>query len=1165
MTLPRFVLHGAGAADLTPGTWLLEASAGTGKTYTIVGIVLRLIVEQGVPIERMVLMTFTRAATAELRERLRRGLHDALAALNGQPVSDPFLQALAAQHQGDELVYQRLLLAVAGLDQALVVTIHGVCNRLLGDHALHAGAPLGADLDGDLGPWREATVYDLLRDWAHRLEPDAASLAGPHLDPDTLIALCRNLERHPLAKFTGAGAVDGDELTERIAAARASWPDWRRGIEAFYAARSDQIGTDPELGLRHLPKALGRVGAMLDGSIVGAEMTALLTPILNPNQNPKKPRLPNKAHLKALAQEDWHQGLLKLVQIGPGIQRQILESYRHHLLARPRTAQHLHYNDLLVALDDAIDGPSAEALRSAVSERYDVVLVDEFQDTDPLQWRILDGLFRGPGKRLFLIGDPKQAIYAFRGADVHAYLAVASDPVLTAATLSTNFRSDEALVAAVNGLFDRPQAFVDPAIGFAPVDAAKPVRFRGVGFDSRPCQLWWQEPVGSRDATSAAIEAAVAQEIVRLLAQGEIAQGEGWRPVDPRDIAILVRSHGEGDRLAAALAALATPVPSVRNLRHGVFDGALALELLSVLTAILAPHRNRLVRAAALTRMCGLTPADLAGPAIDALSSRLRALRQAWLERGFVTMWQAWLDQGWADTTPRLALARCADGERALTDLLHLGDLLAEVADADRLSPEAVVEWLQARIVDPAEAGEDQLLRLDRDDDAVRIVTIHTSKGLQFPVVFVPSLWAGRGSGDSGLYHEGHQACWFFGNHKPHKVEQAQATAALAEDMRLAYVALTRAEHRCYLAYAPHPARSGPGCKTAALTWLAACAEACTPETLVSWAKPGDAAWEHRVRQALASPQVAVVETPAAADVDWQPRAISGPAASAVAPWQARRRERWFSSYSGLVRNRPVDEPDHDQQRIEQDDAEQAEERSTELVDDLLPRGARFGTALHAVFEYLPFDADRQAIHIMCAQQLREQGFDDGHAARLALLVERTLAAEVPGLDLPLRSVATQRQAELEVLLPVTRPHGLAQAFADHGGEWQSYASDIVDLELPGGFFTAIIDLLFSYQGRVHILDWKSNDLSRKGGYGQAALRAEMRHHHYVLQYHLYLVAVHRLLRLRLPDYDYERHVGSAHYVFARGIDGTGAGWYAQRPSGAMIEALDACFGDGHA
>ena len=271
-----------------------------------------------------------------------------------------------------------------------------------------------------------------------------------------------------------------------------------------------------------------------------------------------------------------------------------------------------------------------------------------------------------------------------------------------------------------------------------------------------------------------------------------------------------------------------------------------------------------------------------------------------------------------------------------------------------------------------------------------------------------------------------------------------------------------------------------------------------------------------------------------------------------IARWVPQWRDRRFSSYSGLVRNRPVDEPDHDQVRSE--DASAA-------IDDPLPRGARFGSAMHQVFETVDFAAPVESYYPICAEALVAQGFGDDQAVRLGLLVNQVLSNPLPD-GTPLREAATHRQCELEVLLPVDRTShdGLARAFAEHGGPWSAYANDIADIALPQGYFTGIIDLLFTHQGRVHLLDWKSNDLAKRGDYDQAAMTAEMRHHHYVLQYHLYAVALHRYLRRRLADYAYDRHVGSAHYVFVRGVDGSGNGWYQHRPSAAMIAALDRCF-----
>lgn len=1152
MSIPTFVLHGAGAADLAPGTWLLEASAGTGKTYTIVGIVLRLVLEAGIPIERCVVMTFTRAATAELRERLRRGLHQALAAVEGEAVADPFIADLGRRFADDHQARRQLLLAIAGLDAALIATIHGVCHRLLGDHALHAGIPLDADLDRDLADWRTQTVHDLLRGWTRRLSPAGAALVGKGLAPAACLAACERLERHPDVVTEGLAAADAATVEATLAEARTQFPVWRRDLTAFFLERSAILGAAKPYGPRDLAQRLDAIAAALAGTPDPDVLADLLRPYLDPNHQTERLQ---PHHRTALEATPWHRGLRALVDLPAAARRDVVERYADALRRRPRLSQHLHFSDLLVALDGALGGETGADLRRSVGERYDAVLVDEFQDTDPVQWRILDHLFAAPGKRLFLIGDPKQAIYAFRGADVHAYLDVAASDDLRRATLGVNFRSDADLVAAVNACFDRgPTTFVEEAIRFQPVAAAHGTRLRGAGPDPRPLQLWWQESGLRSDDTRLALAQAVAAEIRRLLAGAERAVGGTWQRLRPRDCAILVRTHHEGDLVAAVLGEGPQPIASVRTIRTSVFAGNTAHEVATVLAAILAPHRDRAVRAAALTRLAGLAVADLLGdqaPKLDALVQRLRDLRVRWFASGFLNAWQEVLDGGLTTTSPRVLLAGAHDGERALTDLLHLGDLLG-AAEADlRLGPDALLDWLQRHLAGEDSGDDDQVLRLDRDDEAVRILTIHTSKGLEFPVVFLPFLWSGSAPDPDQIYHRDHQARWWFGSHRPPEVEQAQTREHLAETLRLAYVALTRAAQRCYVAFAPQPKSSnGRGCLTSALTWLGLQTSKGVAVTAIDRIDAKDRAWQARQRAAFTHPQIAVLPTPATDGGTLPMAEATVTVERPLAPWLPRRRERWFSSYSGLVRNRPVDEPDHDQVRCE-----------TAIADDPLPRGARFGTALHRAFETIDFAADRAAWRAPAAAALREQGFDDTHADRLVLLIDRVLACPLPEDGTPLRQVARRRQAEIEVLLPVARPGALERAFADHGGPWSAYAADIADLTLSAGYFTGIIDLVFTHGGRVHLLDWKSNDLGRRGGYHAEAMVAEMRLHHYVLQYHLYAVAVHRLLRRRLVDYDYDRHVGAAHYCFVRGMDADGAGWYRARPSRAMIEALDACFG----
>ncbi len=1222
--------HLAGSAR---GRLLLEANAGTGKTYSIAGLVARLVLD-GLPIERLAVMTFTRAATAELRERIRARLHAVLAAVRGEGADDDFLGWVARTYGGSRRAVDRLLLALADLDRATVVTIHGFCHQLLRGHALGASVALAAEPDLDAEAWRERTVRDWLRAEVLDLDPAGVGATVARLTPARLAGWARLLEQHLDLELVGPPPLAPAEVAPRLAELTAIWEEVRdQLLEEFSAAPT--LRHNGKYQKRHLIKRFAKIDAMLAGDVFDADRFEVFAPDLL-TANAKKGNEEAAATLagdpRVLAAQEVGENL---ASIEPAMRHHFLARYREHLHQRHRHELHLDFNDLILALDAALAGPGGEALAAAIGADYDAVLVDEFQDTDPVQYRILERIFGGDAHRLFMIGDPKQAIYRFRGADVYAYLA-AVRRTETRESLRTSYRSDGPLVAALNHLFAGPDPFAEPAIVHRDTAAVHPGRIDAPGLDPAPLQVWWTGPedCGRSTETTAMLARAVAGEIVRLLdAPTTIADGQRERPLRPRDIAVLVGAHWEAAVVARALAAVGRRgIPCTRQARESVFAGQMATELAAVLAAVAAPGDLRRARTAAVTTLVGLPAtalmdggqADAAaagrsgsgppasavttvepglappgGPGMESFVLRLRELKEVWEERGFAGFWTGLTEgdptrpheEADPERTPRLAAARGPGGERRATDLSHLGDLLLTAAHEEQLGPEALVEWFHRRLGgrEDGNEAEERLLRLDRDDEAVAILTVHVAKGLQFPVVFVPFAWRGKRPPAEALAHAGPaghpRLRWDLGRRGAE--DPTAVREDLADRLRLAYVAATRARHRCYLAWAavPPPERgSHPGCTTSPLAWLL-CHHATVPEGL----EPDAAVARHLaemkalcedgdslracIEDRLEHAEITVVPTPMPVRAPhWSPPPTAGmpmppPDAPLAASSAPPRRRRWPSSYSGLVRGRSDEAADHDPGTA----------TAAPVEADALPRGMRFGTWLHTVLEEADFAWGRSpepdpSLHSHIAAHARRANLPPALDAELTALVHRLLGATPPGLSMPLCALpADERIAELPLLLPVAEPADLAAVFSSHGCAVPGYAERLTappGLHLPPGFFDGVIDLVFHAEGRWHLLDWKSNDLTGRGGYDGESVTREMVRHHYVLQYHLYAAILQRFLRRRLPGYDYERHVGRVYYAFVRGIGSDPeAGWYTDRPDRTLIDALEACFhpGDHHA
>ncbi|WP_218602241.1 UvrD-helicase domain-containing protein [Pseudonocardia abyssalis] len=1076
---------------LPTGTTVLEASAGTGKTFTIAALAARYVAEGLATLPELMLVTFGREATTELRERVRgrlvdaeRGLADPVAARAG----DDEVLALLADAPPEEIAARRARLtrALAGFDAATIATTHQFCQQML--------AGLGVAGDTDPGAEFVESIDDLISE------------------------------------------VVDDFYVRKYGARGAGNPAFGR-VEAGKLARA----------------------AVLDGQ-------ARLEPAHAPDGSPAQ------------------------------VRHRFATAVRGEVARRKRERRLYTYDDMLTRLSAALhdaDGTAARRLRA----RYGVVLVDEFQDTDPVQWHILRTAFHGH-TTLVLIGDPKQAIYAFRGADVVSYL----DATTTAdrhATLARNHRSDAPLLQALDTVFDGAALGDDrirvhtveaarpvPRLAGAPVDT--PVRIRVLGRDGLPQsgrKLALAGPARARVARDCAAE------IAALLASPARLDGE---PVQPGDVAVLVRTNDQASVVRAALGRVG--VPAVSSGTASVFGTPVATEWLTLLEALEQPRAFR-VRAAALTCFVGATAAQLCSAGADDLLDHLGGTLRDWaavLHRGGMA---ALLEAVTGTELPERILGS-ADGERTLTDLRHVAQSLHASATAQHLGPSALVDWLRHRIADAAtDVGSERSRRLESDAAAVQIITVHRSKGLEFPVVHVPFAWD-RFVGDPQfpLLHDERGArvldvggptgeSWA-AHCDRHRAEEA------GEDLRLLYVALTRARSQVVTWWVPattvgasplHRVLFGRG----------------SGGTLAeSYKVPADPIALHAL-QAVESSTIAVEAVGPPADPVFVPDERTA-AEPAVAAFDRVLDTAWRrTSYTALTATAGHHAPTA---LTEPEEAGTDDEPELEPVDGVtgpadpspmaaLPLGAAFGTLVHSVFEAADLTAPDLVAELTAhaAEQLafRPIAGLDGATLGAALLpaVRTPLGPLADGLrladvaprdrlaeldfELPLAGGddAAGPPLTLDALVPLLRTH-LPPTDPLH-----AYADDLAALEPSPlrGYLTGSIDAVLRLpSGRFAIVDYKTNWLGAPGEpltaahYTPPRLAVAMRGAHYPLQALLYGVALHRYLRWRLPGYDPEHHLGGVLYLFVRGmcgpatpvVDGMPCGVFGWAPPPALTVEL---------
>ncbi|HDK5774722.1 TPA: exodeoxyribonuclease V subunit beta [Klebsiella pneumoniae] len=1153
------------------GERLIEASAGTGKTFTIAALYLRLLLGLGgeaaypraISVEELLVVTFTEAATEELRGRIRSNIHELrIACLRGES-DNPLYSALLAEIADKDDAAKTLLLAERQMDEAAVFTIHGFCQRMLSLNAFESGMLFEQQLIEDESRLRYQACADFWRRHCYPLTRDIAAVIhdvwkGPR---DLLKSLDRWLQGEaPQLKSPPAPnetlAERHQQIIARIDSLKQQWREQVGEIEGVL----ENSGLDRRKFNRgNQGKWMEKVNAWAQEETLSYQLPDALEKfaqsfLLERTKAGGEPPV----HPLFSAVESLLASSLTLTDL---VLARAMVEIRDAVAREKRRCGELGFDDMLSRLDEALRGDSGETLASAIRQRFPVAMIDEFQDTDPQQYRIFRRIWRRqPETALLLIGDPKQAIYAFRGADIFTYMKARGD-VAAHYTLDTNWRSSPGMVGSVNRLFslsDNPFMFHE--IPFLPVKAAaknKGLRFTVDAADVPAMNVWLMpgDTVGSGDYQTFMAQLCATQ-IRDWLSAGQrgralLWRGETSRPVQASDITVLVRNRLEAAQVREALQTLGIPSVYLSN-RDSVFETLEAQELLWLLQAVLAPERENTLRSALATSMFGLTALDIENlnqdeQAWDALVEEFSEYRQIWRQRGVMPMLRALM------TARHIAenLLATRGGERRLTDILHISELLQEAA-SQLESEHALVRWLAQHIAEPDSNAASQQMRLESDKHLVQIVTIHKSKGLEYPLVWLPFIARFRKQ-DQAFYHdrETFAAVLDLGQDEA-SLELAEAER-LAEDLRLLYVALTRAVWHCSLGVAPLSSRKSGNSDfhLSALGRLLQAGEAMDAAGLAARLADfchGDIA----------------LQIPGELDLTpWQAPAATIPRLSAR-ELQRRITDDWrVTSYSGLQQHGFSGGQDL-LPRLDVDAAGVGEVvEEPQLTPHQFPRGAAPGTFLHSLFEELDFT--QPVPEGWMAEKLQLSGFDAQWAPVLTDWLGGVLKTRLPGPDIALNQLAARdKQVEMAFYLPIAQLL-TAERLDALIRQYDPLSADTppLDFRQVRGMLKGFIDLVFRHEGRYYLLDYKSNWLGEdREAYTRPAMEQAMRAHRYDLQYQLYSLALHRYLRHRLADYDYDRHFGGVIYLFLRGMDGQegGQGIFTTRPVRPLIDGLDQLF-----
>lgn len=1202
------------------GSQLIEASAGTGKTFTISALYLRLVLghggeESGFGREllppQILVVTFTDAATKELRERIRTRLAEAARFFRGEIASPDGLIEQLRNEFAPQLwpaCASRLDIAAQWMDEAAVSTIHSWCQRMLREHAFDSGSLFTQTLETDHSALLGEVVRDYWRRYCYPMQGETLDWVRHHWGgPTGLLSRVRGLFGHG-----GSGAPDDDPSTliaaclaerrEALAQLKAPWGQWAAELrDICLQAVASKAVDGRKMQARYFEPWFEKItqwaGDDTQQELDLATGFSRLTPTgFTEAWKGTPPEHPGLDAMVTLPEQ-----LAALPTPDAAVLRHAARWIGARFEEEKRRRAEMGFDDMLVRLDSALQGPGGERLAALIREQFPVALIDEFQDTDPVQYRIFDSIYsietNDPTSGLFLIGDPKQAIYAFRGADIHTYLQARQATTGRLHTLGTNFRSSEAMVASVNHIFTRAEQRQEGRGAFLfRTPQGNPVPFSGVlaqgrkehlmieGQPACALNLWHlaeDQPL-SGPAYRQALSAACASEIVRLLNGGQQGrsgfeiEGLPLRGLRPADIAILVRDGKEAQAVRGELAARGVRSVYLSD-KDSVFAAQEAHDLLSWLKACAEPDAERQLRAALASITLNRSLHELEQLNLNELSwearvMQFRGYRTVWRQQGVLPMLRRLLH----DFDLPLTLIGRSDGERVLTNLLHLCELLQQ-ASSELDGEQALIRYFSEQLSLSGSTGEEQILRLESDEQLVKVVTIHKSKGLEYPLVFLPFVCTSKPVDGKRLplaYHD-----------EQHQVQvtltptAAQIALAdderLAEDLRLLYVALTRAQHACWLGIADLKrgnTKESVVHRSAIGYLLGASQPLQSSEQLGLWL------------QDLADGTAAIAQGPVpdADDHTFTPPRNEQALLKPKLPRRSAKENWWIASYSALrisdtFESDSDEAPDSPQAQKLMDDERLDPQLSREVPassGDIhrFPRGPEPGTFLHGLLEW----AGREGFQQVASAP---EQMTDSVARRCN---RRGWSGWIPTLDAWLRQFI-QQPLELADGVPALQIAHLQHYQIEMEFWFASHKVDVKRLDTlvrqythPGamrlpaegatlnGMFKGFIDLCFEHDGRYYVMDYKSNWLGPDDtAYTQSSMVESILDNRYDLQYVLYLLALHRQLKARLPDYDYDQHVGGAIFLFLRGLGSGSQGVYYTRPPRALIEELDALFQGG--
>jgi exodeoxyribonuclease V beta subunit len=1152
------------------GISLVEASAGTGKTYNITALYVRAILELNLEPDQILVMTFTEAATAELKSRLRNRLKESLKAIETtDPGGDDFLKELIAKNYNESS--KKLKKALESFDEASVFTIHGFCNRLLNEYSLQFNVNPNFEILKDTSELLQDCVDDYWRAFLRSTENSESRvrilnyLIEMDFGPDDLRNVLDFILKYPNSKVVPERISTSDfedvfsQLETTFEAIKSIWKKEGDEISELYWS-GNLNGQNFSLKAATVQNDWEMINEFIesDSAVLSASDRLYRFGSYMKEKGSTTSFTVPEFEFNSLI-EQYVELLEELKYLKPAFIKESVEEIQHQFEVQKSTSNLMSYDDLLQFVEKGLKEDDSGFLSKKIREKYPLALVDEFQDTDPIQYSIFRSVYYGEKETgLFMIGDPKQAIYAFRGADIFTYLEAKSDADKSQSySLRSNFRSNEGVIEGVNSVFTLAyNSFLLENLNFEKAefphsnknDDEYIINESGDRLNSLQFIELSSDEYTNKGNLSAEITETVAHEIKRLLS-GNFTLNE--EPVAEKDIAILVRTGRQGEEIQDALRRYS--INSVLRSRKSVFKTKEGEELFRILSAVIRTGHEGRVRSALATTLMGYNAKDLLKlneneAQWSAIISSFIEIKQSWTEKGIETGLNLLLRK--FNISERISAQPKA--ERRISNLSHLSELLSKTAKEQHLNPKGLMKWFFEKVNDESDkAGSDEEeLRLESDEDLVQITTIHASKGLEYPIVFCPFLWSSRAKPDKNSilkFYDGRSTVIDISQNIEHenKADHKSMTEHQnrSEDVRLTYVALTRAVSACFVLLPNYKSIKD------------------SPLAFILNGNSGNGQIKNfaAIKEKLLGSEKLLVRNPELASagvVTKQSKKLDSLDTAVFKRTDVFDFPRMLS-YSTLAGERQAGGTEK-----ERDEIYELDKVLETITNDRFgfPRGANAGNFLHQVYEDISFYYPDELLKII-TNKLEYYGIDLKWKGVAHEWIKEVLKLNLNEPDISLSDLKDDEVLkEMEFFFPVKN--------IEPSELWKMIRPDFhtESAEKAHGFMKGYIDLTFRHKDKYYILDYKSNYLgATPDEYSTEALNTAMKDAGYDLQYHIYTVALHRFLSSKMNDYSYEKHFGGVLYLYLRGAvkDVPGSGVFYDKPKFSLIQQLDKYFKTG--